>query len=763
MSRRGRHPARRTDRGERDRGRRRARGDARGALRGQAGGAREQGSVGDGGRPRHPGGARGGRGDRPRRLRAQRRAPVRHRPAPHGAGAAHPHGVGRPVSYLDAGARGRCHGRRGAPPSHLENGEEDHRGFRHTREQGARSDRSALPVRPRVRRRGRGGAPAVGGARFRGVCGRLGAGAAGLSQYGAADSLRPHPPRAGPRRGHPAVRPRGRRQSHLRGGAGRPVPGVRAGSRGRRRGRHGARRVQRRERSRGGAVSRREDPVRPDRGDDRPGARRPPGDRCRIARGGAGRGRRGAPPGRGGRVLLKILAPIVVLGVLILVHEAGHFVAAKAVGIQVLRFALGFGQPIAHWRLGETEYWIGWIPFGGYVKMAGLEDEGVAGGIEGGKASVPVDPQRAFDRQPVWKRTIVILAGVTMNVVFAYLVYAGIVATAGAPELASTQIDSVITRTLPPGTEALASLKFGDRILRVNGDTVRSWDAILDHVLASPAASSSPSPSTELRFDVAGRAEPLVVRLPDSGPATRRAVAQALVRLDPPRLGLLQPGRPALRAGLQPGDLLLRANGDTLRSWSDVLHAVWHSPGKPLHLVVLRAGTRVQVTVVPDTGSEVDTTSLRPRRYGVIGAGPDPATIYVPQPLGRALVVGFGETWGRGLIVLGFLKGLVLHQLSVREVGGIITVGQISGQVAQLGLVSFLTFMAFFSINLAILNLLPIPILDGGQFMFLVAEAVRRRPLSIELRTRLTQVGFVVLLAIMILALTNDALRVLPR
>src|SRR6266568_421513 len=602
MSRRGRHPARRTDRGERDRGRRRARGDARGALRGQAGGAREQGSVGDGGRPRHPGGARGGRGDRPRRLRAQRRAPVRHRPAPHGAGAAHPHGVGRPVSYLDAGARGRCHGRRGAPPSHLEDGEEDHRGFRHTREQGARSDRSALPVRPRVRRRGRGGAPAVGGARFRGVCGRLGAGAAGLSQYGAADSLRPHPPRAGPRRGHPAVRPRGRRQSHLRGGAGRPVPGVRAGSRGRR------------------------------------------------------RGRRGAPPGRGGRVLLKILAPIVVLGVLILVHEAGHFVAAKAVGIQVLRFALGFGQPIAHWRLGETEYWIGWIPFGGYVKMAGLEDEGVAGGIEGGKASVPVDPQRAFDRQPVWKRTIVILAGVTMNVVFAYLVYAGIVATAGAPELASTQIDSVITRTLPPGTEALASLKFGDRILRVNGDTVRSWDAILDHVLASPAA--SPSPSTELRFDVAGRAEPLVVRLPDSGPATRRAVAQALVRLDPPRLGLLQPGRPALRAGLQPGDLLLRANGDTLRSWSDVLHAVWHSPGKPLHLVVLRAGTRVQVTVVPDTGSEVDTTSLRPRRYGVIGAGPDPATIYVPQPLGRALVLGFGETWGRGLIVLGFLKWL---------------------------------------------------------------------------------------------------------
>jgi regulator of sigma E protease len=453
-------------------------------------------------------------------------------------------------------------------------------------------------------------------------------------------------------------------------------------------------------------------------------------------------------------VLLKIVAPIVVLGVLIFVHEAGHFIAAKAVGIQVLRFALGFGRPIAQWRWGETEYWLAWIPFGGYVKMAGLEDEGLTGSLEGGKASVPVDPARAFDRQPVWKRTIVILAGVTMNIVFAYGVFAGIAATVGAPELASTQIDSVTTRALPRGTEALGTLKFADRIVRVNGDTVRSWNQILDHLQAGP---------TELRFDVAGRPEPIRVRLPDGGLATREAVAAALVRLDPPRLGLLYPGQPALRAGLRPGDLLLRANGDTLRSWSDVLHAVWNSPGKPLHLDVRRDGAVATVTVVPESKTETDSTSPRPKTYGVIGAGPDPATIYVREPLGQAALSGLTETWGRGLIVLGFLKGLILHQLSVREVGSIITVGQISGQVAQLGLVSFLTFMAFFSINLAILNLLPIPILDGGQFMFLVAEAVRRKPLSIELRTRLTQVGFVVLLVIMILALTNDALRVLPR
>lgn len=451
---------------------------------------------------------------------------------------------------------------------------------------------------------------------------------------------------------------------------------------------------------------------------------------------------------------LTLAALAVVLGVLIFVHEMGHFVAAKLVGIQVLRFSLGFGRPIVAWRRGETEYWISWLPLGGYVKMAGLEDEGMQGSLEGGKSEIPIDPARAFDRQPVWKRIIVILAGVTMNVVFAFLVYTGIAATVGSPELASTAIDSVTTRALPAGTEALARLKFGDRIVGVNSDPVRSWNDVLDHFLTGP---------TTLRIDVAGSAEPLIVHLPDGGLATREAVAQALVRLDPPRLGLLDPGRPANRAGLKPGDLLLRANGDTLRSWSDVLRTVWRSARKPLRFAVLRGDQVLEISIVPEARVETDSTSPRPKIYGAIGAGPDPPTIHVREPLGRALGSGASETAARGLLVLGFLKALVLGQLSPREVGGPILVGQISGQVARLGLDWFLTFMAFFSINLAILNLLPIPILDGGQLVFLIAEAVRRKPLPLELRQRLTQIGFVLLLGIMVLALTNDALRIFPR
>src|SRR5213596_4102832 len=194
----------------------------------------------------------------------------------------------------------------------------------------------------------------------------------------------------------------------------------------------------------------------------------------------------------------------------------------------------------------------------------------------------------AFARQAVGTGTKVMQAGGTRNADFAFLIYSGLAATAGAPELASTEIDSVAAHALPPGTEALGRLRFGDRIVRVNGDTIRSWNALLDHLLAGPTA---------LRFEVAGRSAPLVVQLSDGGLATRQALAQALTRLDPPRIGLLEPGRPAIRAGLRPGDLLVRANGDTVRSWSEVLRTVWNSPEKPVRFDVLRDGQIVQVTV----------------------------------------------------------------------------------------------------------------------------------------------------------------------
>src|SRR6266699_6076697 len=181
-------------------------------------------------------------------------------------------------------------------------------------------------------------------------------------------------------------------------------------------------------------------------------------------------------------MLLSLLAFVVVIGPLIFVHEAGHFMAAKALGVQVLRFSLGFGRPLFQWRGGETEYWISVIPLGGYVKMAGLEDEGLAGELEGGKAAVPVDPARAFDRKPLWARMVIILAGVTMNFIFAVVVYSGLAYTGmlDSEFIATTQVDSVRVSELPASAAPLAVLRRGDRITEVNGRAVRSWSQLLE-------------------------------------------------------------------------------------------------------------------------------------------------------------------------------------------------------------------------------------------------------------------------------------------
>jgi len=448
-------------------------------------------------------------------------------------------------------------------------------------------------------------------------------------------------------------------------------------------------------------------------------------------------------------MLLMIGALLVVIGPLIFVHELGHFLVAKAAGIQVLRFSLGFGRPLVAWQWGETEYWISWIPLGGYVKMAGLEDEGVAGELEGGQSSVPVDQARAFDHKPLWARMAVILAGVTMNLVFAFLIYAGLTLTLGEPRLALVPIDSVNATGLPPGAEGLATLHHGDRILRINGDTVRSLDAIQEAVLQQAGA---------LRFDVAGRAAPLVVDV-DSSTATRVALLRALTWLEPPRVGVVVPGMPANRAGLRVGDMIVRVNGDTARSWSVVLHVLWRSPAKPVTLDVLRGDSVVHLVVTPARQEDKDSIPPRPKIYGQIGAERDPPVTHVRQTLAGAARAGVAQVAFRVRVVAGMVKGLVVGELSVREVGGPILIAQVSGQVARLGLERFLDFLAFFSVNLAVLNLLPIPLLDGGQVAFVLAEGVRRRPLPLNVRLRLQQIGFVLLVCLMLFAIGNDVVR----
>jgi regulator of sigma E protease len=312
-------------------------------------------------------------------------------------------------------------------------------------------------------------------------------------------------------------------------------------------------------------------------------------------------------------------------------------------------------------------------------------------------------------------------------------------------------VDSVAAARLPEGARALETLSPGDRIERINGDSVRTWDEVVRALITGPA---------QLRFDVAGRQVPIVVRLDQGGLPARQAVAEALIPRIPVTVKRLEPGRPAARAGLQPGDVIVAVDGVPLRSVEHFLGRVWESPETPLRLDVLRRGERLTFTVVPERATGTDKQyPKRPPSYGLIGAELERSLVRVQRPVGEAIVRGWDETRQTAVLVVQVLKGLVLREVSVKDVGGPIFVAQASGQAARLGFDWLLRFMAFFSVNLAVLNLLPIPILDGGQVVFLLAEAVRRKPLPLELRLRLTQIGFVLLLGLMILVTSNDILR----
>jgi len=458
-------------------------------------------------------------------------------------------------------------------------------------------------------------------------------------------------------------------------------------------------------------------------------------------------------------VLLNLAAFLVVIGPLIFVHEAGHFMAAKLLGVQVLRFSLGFGRPLFQWRGGETEYWISIIPLGGYVKMAGLEDEGLAGELEGGKATVPVDPARAFDRKPLWARMIIILAGVTMNFILAVVVYTGLAytGTLDSEFINTTQVDSVRVSEVPASAAPLAVLHRGDRITEVNGRPVRTWSQLVEALILE---------ESPVRVSVEGRAEPIVLDFgPRSSPrdtADRFALLRNMTPYLPPVISKVDPGSAAARAGLQPGDRLVRVGRDTIASWNDFARVARASPDRAVSLTVARGDTLVTVTVTPERHTEEDPVTKQEHAFGVIGVAAVRPPVESHDVLG-ALGVGWRETNQKVDQILVFLKRLVIGRASPRQLGGPITIAQVSGQAARGGINVLLGFMALMSINLAVLNLLPIPVLDGGQMVFLVAEGIRRKPLSVQVRLRLTQAGLVLIVGLMLFVFGNELLRVLQR
>ena len=450
--------------------------------------------------------------------------------------------------------------------------------------------------------------------------------------------------------------------------------------------------------------------------------------------------------------MLTILSTIVVLSILILVHEFGHFFAAKAVGIQVPRFSLGFGKRLWGFHWGETEFVLSAIPLGGYVKMAGMEDDEAAEALEGAGPVEEVDPERTFDSKPVWARTLVITAGVIMNFLFAILTYATLALIYG-----ETQVPAVVGGVdpgAPAEVQALAApIPMGAKVTAVGDQPVAHFRELAQALEAAP-----PGPVV-LRLE---NAPPVTLQLPRSA-EQRMILANTLTPRTPPVISSVDGGTPAERAGLRADDRVVEAGGRPIRDWVELVAAIQRSAEKPLPLVVERGGQRVALTATPES-VERRGPGGKTVRVGVLGARNRPADVTHRRvnPV-EALGIGVRETVSTTGMLLRTLKQLVTGELSARNMGGLLTIGEASGESARLGLPYFLGFMALFSVNLAVLNLLPIPILDGGHLMFLAVEAVRGRPLSIETRIRLSQLGLVIVVGLMLWANGNDVVRLVER
>jgi regulator of sigma E protease len=451
-------------------------------------------------------------------------------------------------------------------------------------------------------------------------------------------------------------------------------------------------------------------------------------------------------------VLITILALIVVLGVLIFVHEAGHFIAAKWAGIYVHRFSLGLGPPIPWltFRRGETEYSISWLPLGGYVKMASREEDIGSSALEGGAPAEAVPPDRVFEAKPVWKRMVVILAGVTMNALFAWAVFSFLAYKNGRQIDPVTTVGRVVEDLVPPEASALKQLQPGARIVRINGDSMKSWDEVVSAITNTPAP--------EVRIELAGGSTVVLPIHPDALEERIKA-AQALQPFRAPVVGQVLPNKPAARAGMHEGDTIVAVNGRPVQQWYDLLELLQASPGRDLKMDVARGSERVSFQIQPYVDSTPGPDG-KLRAVGRIGVGVGTGFISEELSLGQAIVEGGNATLKASTQIVRTVRGLFSGRISGRTVGGPILIGQLAGESARLGLDTFLGFMALISINLAILNLLPVPVLDGGQFLFLLAEGIIRRPLPAKLRERLTTVGLVLIVLLMGLAFSNDLRRI---
>lgn len=447
--------------------------------------------------------------------------------------------------------------------------------------------------------------------------------------------------------------------------------------------------------------------------------------------------------------LYTVVAFVVALGLLIVVHELGHYAVARLCGVKVMRFSVGFGRPLWMRRIGrdQTEWVVAMVPLGGYVKMVDEREGSVAA----------ADLPRAFNRQNVWRRIAIVGAGPVANFLLAIALYWVLF-------LAGVQEAKPILAAPDPGTPAaVAGVKQGDLVRSVNGEPTTSWSDVrwrlLDLALEHRNA----------RLEVLEDGRTIGYRDLDlaalSGPDLESDFVVKLgLRLErprvPPVIESVTAGGPAENAGLRSGDRILSIDGEPIASWGALVSKVRASPGQTLGVRVQRDGREQEITLVPESVSRGDSP------YGRIGASsrvdPDLMRDYVVEvryPPVEALGRASARTWEMSVFSLRMLWRMVTGSVSWRNLSGPVTIADYAGQSAQLGLAPYLAFLALISISLGVLNLLPIPMLDGGHLMYYSVEILKGSPVSERVMELGQRIGLALLLCLMAFAFYNDINR----
>ena len=426
-----------------------------------------------------------------------------------------------------------------------------------------------------------------------------------------------------------------------------------------------------------------------------------------------------------------IFAFIFVLGILIFVHELGHFVMARRIGVRVLTFSLGFGPKILSFRRGDTEYAISAIPLGGYVKMAGEN---------------PDDPRTGasdeFLSKTKWQRFQVLIMGPVMNLALALIVMA-LVLYQGADLPAFEQQPVVVGSVLADSPAAKAGLQPGDRVISVDGVPVSTWQQFSVEVLPK-----------------GGRRMKLTIER-DGKRIDQELVASALGKYElgdigvapavRPQISATNAGEPAHEAGLRAGDIILGVAGEKPIGQPRIIEVIRANEGKPIAFEILRDGQTQTITVIPRKFGDV-------ARIGATISAYEFRTVK-PSLLG-AFKLSAERNWEWSTMIVRTLVGLFTRETPVKQLMGPVAIAGLSGEAAEAGWLQLFSLMAMISLNLGLLNLMPVPVLDGGHIAILALEGLSRRDFSMKLKEKMLLAGFVLLLMLMVTVIYNDLARI---